>query len=54
MRSLFLPSCLIAIAISTSILASACRDDGSLEIILPTSTTPAGPVAYVTGEVLNP
>ena len=53
-RSLLLPSCLIAIAISTSILASACRDDGSLEIILPTSTTPAGPVAYVTGEVLNP
>ncbi len=53
-RSLFLPSCLVAIAISTSVLASACRDDGSLEIILPTSTTPTGPVAYVTGEVLNP
>ena len=32
----------------------ACRDTGSLEIVLPSPTTPSEIVVYVTGEVMSP
>ena len=48
-RSLLIPLVLALLSVPV-----ACRDTGSVEIVLPTPGTNSGIVVYVTGEVINP
>ena len=48
-RSLLIPLVLALLSVPL-----ACRDTGSVEIVLPSSESNSGIVVYVTGEVVNP